>query len=153
MNRYFCLKARSTGDITHQPPFPNNPQRISRPPGTPNTKQTTTPHLSTSLDHVILQARKKSTKINFLGPETAWWGGGLPREGAVAKNFVPSLESLSSLGFETMNESGMSREFGRDVPDPWGCSKSLCKKVRAHFSFPNPCQNLVSASDWPVVRS
>ena len=30
----------------------------------------------------------------------------------------------------------MSREFCRDVPDPWGCSTSLCKKVRAHFSFP-----------------
>ena len=25
-------------------------------------------------------------------------------------------------------ESGMSREFCRDVPDPWVCSKSLCKK-------------------------
>ena len=46
------------------------------------------------------QARKKSTKINFLGPETARWGGGLPLEGVVAENFVPALESLSSLGFE-----------------------------------------------------
>ena len=27
------------------------------------------------------QARKMSTKINFLGPETARWDGGLPREG------------------------------------------------------------------------
>ena len=43
------------------------------------------------------QARKKSTKINFLGPETARWGGGLPLEGVVAENFVPALESLSSL--------------------------------------------------------
>ena len=25
-------------------------------------------------------------------------------------------------------ESGMTREFCRDVPDPWGCSKSLCQK-------------------------
>ena len=31
------------------------------------------------------------------------------------------------LGFR-IEESGMSREFCRDVPDPWGCSKSLCKK-------------------------
>ena len=31
------------------------------------------------------------------------------------------------LGFRR-EESGMSREFCRDVPDPWGCSKSLCKK-------------------------
>ena len=25
-------------------------------------------------------------------------------------------------------ESGMSRDFGRDVPDPWQCPKSLCQK-------------------------
>ena len=49
------------------------------------------------------QARKKSTEINFLGPETTRWGGGLPREGVVAEEFVPSLESLSSLGFEETN--------------------------------------------------
>ena len=61
------------------------------------------------------QARKQSTKINFLGPETAQWGGGLPREGVVAENFVPALESLSSLGFEERNLgypgifAGMSR--------------------------------------------
>ena len=66
----------------------------------------------------IVQARKKSTKINFLGPETARWGGGLPREGVVAKNFVLSLESLSSLGFEERNPgcpgnfAGMSRTPG-----------------------------------------
>ena len=64
------------------------------------------------------QARKKSTKINFLGPETARWGGGLPREGVVVENFVPSLESLSSLGFEERNLgcpgnfAGMSRTPG-----------------------------------------
>ena len=64
------------------------------------------------------QARKKSTKIKFLGPETAWRGGGLPREGVVAKNFVLSLESLSSLGFEERNLgcpgnlAGMSRTPG-----------------------------------------
>ena len=48
----------------------------------------------------VIQIRKKSTKIDFLGPETARWGGGLPRTGVVAENFVPALESLSSLGFE-----------------------------------------------------
>ena len=30
----------------------------------------------------------------------------------------------------------MSRELCRDVPDPCGSTKSLYKKVRAHFSFP-----------------
>ena len=65
----------------------------------------------------IGQARKKSTKINFLGPETAQWGGGLPREGAGVKNFMPSLESSSSLGFEDRNLgcpgnfAGVSRTF------------------------------------------
>ena len=74
-----------------------------------------------------IHERKKSTKINFLGPETARWGGGLPREGVVAKNFVLSLESLSSLGFEG-RESAMSREFCRDVPGPLGVFKKLVLK-------------------------
>ena len=30
----------------------------------------------------------------------------------------------------------MSREFCRDVPDPWGCSKSLCKKSSCAFFVP-----------------
>ena len=81
------------------------------------------------------QARKESTKMNFLGLETARWGGGLPREGVVAEKFAPSLESLSSLGFEERllgcpgNFSGMSRT-------PGGVQKVCAKKVRAHFSFP-----------------
>ena len=48
-------------------------------------------------------AGKKSPKINFLGLVTAQWGGGLPHEGVVAERFVPSLESLSALGFEERN--------------------------------------------------
>ena len=62
--------------------------------------------------------KKKSTKINFLGTETARWGGGLPLEGVVAENFVPALESLSSMGFEERNLgcpgnlAGMSRTPG-----------------------------------------
>ena len=81
------------------------------------------------------QARKKSTKINLLGPETARWGGGLPREGVVAEKLVLSLESLSSLGFEGRNLgcpeifAGMSRILG-------GVQKVCAKKVRAHFAFP-----------------
>ena len=45
----------------------------------------------------------EGTKINFFGPETARWGGGLPREGVVSKKLVLSLESLSALGFEERN--------------------------------------------------
>ena len=85
-----------------------------------------------------VQARKKNTKINFLGPETTRWGGGLPREGVVAEKFVPSCESLSSLAFEEMNLgypenfAGMSRTYGV-------VQKVCAKKVRARFSFPNSC--------------
>ena len=31
--------------------------------------------------------------LTFLGPETAWWGGGLPREGVVVKIKNPTVES------------------------------------------------------------
>ena len=82
------------------------------------------------------QARKKSTKINFLGPETARWGGGLPLEGVVAENFVPALESLSSLGFEERN-LGHPGNFAGMSRTPGGVRKVCAKKLRAHFSFPN----------------
>ena len=39
------------------------------------------------------------------------------------------------LGFRR-EESGMSRDFCRDVPDPWGCSKTLCKKSSCAFFVP-----------------
>ena len=56
---------------------------------------------------------KKSTKIHFLGPETTGWGGGgLPREGVVVEKFVPSLESLSSLGLERNSMHGGWSCFG-----------------------------------------
>ena len=77
-----------------------------------------------------------STKINFLGPETTRWGGGLLREAVVAKKFVPSLESLSSLGFGERslgcpgNFAGISRTPGR-------VQKVCAEKVRAHFWVPN----------------
>ena len=81
------------------------------------------------------QARKKSTKINFWGPETARWGWGLPREGVVAEKFVPFLESLSSLGFEEMN-LGCPGNFAGMSRIPGGVRKARAKKVCAHFSFP-----------------
>ena len=51
----------------------------------------------------MIEPKKKSTKIYFLGSEIARWGGGLPLAGVVLEEFVPSLESLSSLGFEGGN--------------------------------------------------
>ena len=53
----------------------------------------------------------------------------------MAENFVPALESLSSLGLEERNLgcpgifAGMSRTLG-------GVQKVCSKKLRAHFSFP-----------------
>ena len=82
----------------------------------------------------MLQARKKSTKINFLGPETARWGGGLPHEGVVAEKFVPSLESLSFLGFEKRNLE-CPGDFGGKSGTPGGLQKVCAKKVCAHFCF------------------
>ena len=82
-----------------------------------------------------VQARKKSTKIKFLGPETARWGGGLPREGVVAENFVRALETLSSLGFEERNP-GCPGNFAGMSRTPGGVQKVCAKKLRAHISFP-----------------
>ena len=45
----------------------------------------------------VCQARKKGTKIKFLGSETAQWGGGLPLEGVVAENFVPAWVSKTGI--------------------------------------------------------
>ena len=42
---------------------------------------------------------KRAQKLT-LGPEIAGWGGGLPREGVVVEEFVPSLESLFYLDIE-----------------------------------------------------
>ena len=80
------------------------------------------------------QARKESTKIDFLGPETAWWGGGLPRAGVVAEKFVLSLESLSSLGFE-------ERDLGcpgilPGCPRPLGVFKKFVQKSSCAFFVP-----------------
>ena len=81
-----------------------------------------------------VRQEKRATKIKFLGPETARWGGGLPREGVVAENFVPALETLSSLGFEERNP-GCPGNFAGMSRTPGGVQKVCAKKLRAHFSF------------------
>ena len=61
------------------------------------------------------------------------WGSSTRRGGGRKVRALP--RKFVFLGFRS-DESGMSQEFCRDVPDPWGGSKSLRKKVCAHFSFP-----------------
>ena len=73
--------------------------------------------------------------LAILGPETARWGGGLPREGVVAENFVPALETLSSLGFEERNP-GCPGNFAGMCRTPGGAQKVCAKKLRALLSFP-----------------
>ena len=97
------------------------------------------------------QSRKRSTKINFLGPETAGWGGGLPREGVVVGKFVPSLESLCSFGLAGRSQgcpgkfAGMSRTLG-------ALQKVCAKKVRAHFlSLVKGCKLGVFVPAWLVL--
>ena len=86
----------------------------------------------------VNQSREKSTKINFLGPETARWGGGLPREGVVAEKFVLSLESLSSLGFEGRN-LGCPGNFAGMSRTPGAVQKVCAKKfVRIFRSLVKP---------------
>ena len=82
-----------------------------------------------------MSGEKKSTKINFLGPDTARWGGGLPREGVGVEKFVPSLKSLSSLGFEGRNLR-RPRIFAGISQTPGAPKKCMQKKVYVHFSAP-----------------
>ena len=53
------------------------------------------------------------------------WGSSTRRGGGRKLRALP--RKFVFLGFRR-EESGMSREFCWDVPDPWGCSESLCKK-------------------------
>ena len=53
----------------------------------------------------------------------------------VAENFVPALETLSSLGFEERNP-GCPGNFAGMSWTPGGVQKVRAKKLRAHFSFP-----------------
>ena len=58
--------------------------------------------------------------------------GSLPREGVVADKFVPSLESLSSLGFEERNV-GCLENFAGMSQTPGGSQKVCAKKgEKAH---------------------
>ena len=64
----------------------------------------------------------------------------------VAKKFVPSLESLSSLGFEGRN-LGCPRILAGISRTPGGAQTVCAKKVRAHFSFPMRGSDRFGVSD------
>ena len=57
----------------------------------------------------------------------------------------PGLFFPDFLGFRR-EESGMSREFCRDVPNPWGCSKSLCKRTSCAFFAPQKSKTTQSTN-------
>ena len=61
------------------------------------------------------------------------WGSSTRRGGGRKLRAPP--RKFVFLGFGRQ-ESGMSRDFCRDVPDPWRCSKSLCKKTSCAFFVP-----------------
>ena len=71
----------------------------------------------------FFQARKKSTRINFFrsGDHPVGWGSSTQRGGGRKVRALP--RKFVFPGFRR-EESGMSRKFCRDVPDPWGHSKS-----------------------------
>ena len=77
-------------------------------------------------------------------------GGGLPLEGVVAEKFVPSLESLSSLGFKE-KIMGCPGNFARCPGRLQVFKKFVQKKVRAHFSFPS-CQVPKKGQSKPKER-
>ena len=98
----------------------------------------------------VIQASKKSTRINFLGPETARWGGGLPREGVVAEKFVPSIESFLGLRTEDLGYPG---NFARISRTPRSVQTVGAKKARARFSFPNDCLCNLGVHTWVSTRT
>ena len=62
------------------------------------------------------------------------WGSCTRRGGGQKLRALP--RKFVFLGFRR-EEPGMSREFCQDVPDPWGCSKSLCLKSSCAFYVPD----------------
>ena len=83
---------------------------------------------------VLFQAKKRAQRSTFgSGDRPVGWGSSTPRGGGQKVRALP--RKFVFLG-SRREESGMSREFCRDVPDPWGVQRVCAKEVRAHFSFP-----------------
>ena len=101
--------------------------------------------------------------IGFLYPPPAWKVF-LSGQKSSPKDFLSVVVVyaffFSVLGFRR-EEPGMSREFCRDVPDPWRCSKSFCKKSSCAFFVPYERATFrrkmpkihISKSDFEISRS
>ena len=83
----------------------------------------------------FFRQEQKSTKINFRVRRPPGGVGGLPREGVVAEKFLPSLESLPSLGFEERN-LGCPGNFAWMSRTPWCVQKVCTKKSSCAFFVP-----------------
>ena len=82
------------------------------------------------------QARKTHThKINFLGPETARWGGGLPRERVGSESSRPPSKVCLPWFIEG-GKLGCPGNFGGMCQTPWGVQKACAKKGSCAFFVP-----------------
>ena len=84
---------------------------------------------------LLIRKEKRAQRLTFWIRRPRGGVGGLPREGVVAEKFVPSLESLSSLGLEERN-LGCPGNFAGMSRTPGGAQKVCAKKVRAHLLLP-----------------
>ena len=87
----------------------------------------------------LVSGKRKSTKINFLSPETTLWGGGLPRERVGVEKLAPSLESSFPHSATQDNRLCLvcCRVLFRDVRTPGGVQKAYAKrKSYAHSLAP-----------------
>ena len=100
--RPFAKVSKFSGPETRKKSQKNLP-RPSHPESQKCPKKVESPRKVQKKCVLLVRQEKKSAKINFSGPETAGWGGGLPCKGVGVKKFVLFLESLSSLGFEGGN--------------------------------------------------
>ena len=162
---------RTTPGTPHHPPEPD-PNPCFREPGTPietctplrrippvKTTPSFLPELKGRFKSTDLEAqgfgpcrlrppcRKRSPAKGVIELPLLRRGGGR-KVGALPRKFV-------FLGFQ-MEEPGMSRDFclRLDVPDPWGCSRSLCKKSSCSFFGPYLRNHSFAnfREIWPVCK-
>ena len=89
-----------------------------------------------SADPASGKKKEHKDKLFGSGDRPVGWGSSTRRGGGRKLRARP--RKFVFLGFRR-EESGTSREFCRDVPDPWGCSKSLCKESSCAFFVPYCC--------------